>query len=80
MCLSIFRRILELSPIHLLLLLALILIISIVNVAGYVSGERALANEPMPLPKLHDEQVAWIIEEVAAYIHEQRHFFYPRAL
>ena len=33
----------------------------------------------MPLPKLHDEQVAWIVEEVAAYIHEQRHFFYPRA-
>jgi hypothetical protein len=33
--LSIFRRIVELSPIHLLLLLALIVIISIVNVAGY---------------------------------------------
>jgi hypothetical protein len=34
----------------------------------------------MPLPKLHDEQVAWIIEEVAVYIHEQRHLFYPRAV
>jgi hypothetical protein len=34
----------------------------------------------MPLPKLNDEQVAWIIEEVAAYIHEQRHFFYPPAV
>jgi hypothetical protein len=34
----------------------------------------------MPLPKLNDEQVAWIVEEVAAYIHEQRHFFYPRAV
>jgi len=33
--LSIFRRIVELSPIHFLLLLAVILIISIVNVAGY---------------------------------------------
>ena len=34
--LSIFRRMVELSPIHLLLLLAVILVISIVNVAGYV--------------------------------------------
>ena len=37
MCLSIFRLLtVELSPIHLLLLLAVILVISIVNVAGYV--------------------------------------------
>jgi hypothetical protein len=30
----------ELSPIHLLLLLAVILIISIVNVAGYVRDDK----------------------------------------
>jgi hypothetical protein len=34
----------------------------------------------VPLQKLNDEQVAWIVEEVAAYIHEQRHFVYPRAV
>jgi hypothetical protein len=33
--LSIFNRMVELSPIHFLLLLAVILIISVVNVAGY---------------------------------------------
>jgi hypothetical protein len=34
----------------------------------------------MPLPKLHEEQVAWIVEEVAAYIHEHRHLFRPRTV
>lgn len=34
----------------------------------------------MPLPKLSDEQVAWIIEEVAAYIYQQRQFFIPRTV
>jgi hypothetical protein len=44
-------------------------------------SKRIGANLPaMPLPKLNDEQVAWIVGEVAAYIHERRHFFYPRAV
>jgi hypothetical protein len=39
--LSFFRRItVELSPIHLLLLLAVIVVISIVNVAGYVQDDK----------------------------------------
>ena len=39
--LSVFRRMIaELSPIHLLLLLAVVVVISIVNVAGYVRDHK----------------------------------------
>ena len=34
----------------------------------------------MPLPKLSDEQVAWIAKEVAAYIQKQRQLFIPRTV
>ena len=34
----------------------------------------------MPLPKLRDEQVEWIIKQVAAYIEQQRKTYGPRAV
>ena len=34
----------------------------------------------MPLPKLTDEQVEWIVKEVAAYIQKQRQLFIARAV
>jgi hypothetical protein len=34
----------------------------------------------MPLPKLSDEQVAWIVKEVTAYIQKQRQLFIARAV
>lgn len=33
----------------------------------------------MPLPRLNDEQAAWIVKEVAAYIQKQRQLFIARA-
>jgi len=34
----------------------------------------------MPLPKLDDDQVAWIVKEVATYIQKQRQLFIARAV
>jgi hypothetical protein len=34
----------------------------------------------MPLPKLNEEQVAWIVKEVTAYIQKQRRLFIARAV
>lgn len=34
----------------------------------------------MPLPKLRDAQIAWAIQQVAAYIKQQRQTYRPRAL
>jgi hypothetical protein len=34
----------------------------------------------MPLPQLNEAQVAWIVDEVAAYIHQQRQLFIPRTV
>ena len=34
----------------------------------------------MPLPKLNDDQVAWIVKEVATYIQKQRQHFVARAV
>jgi hypothetical protein len=34
----------------------------------------------VPLPKLRNEQVEWIIQEVAAYIDQQRRTYRPRAV
>jgi hypothetical protein len=34
----------------------------------------------MPLPTLNDEQVAWIVKEVATYIQKQRQVFIARAV
>ena len=34
----------------------------------------------MPLPKLNDAQIAWIIQQVAAYIGGQREIYVGRAV
>jgi hypothetical protein len=39
----------------------------------------AIGDFAMPLPKLSDAQIAWVIQQVAAYIGERRDIYFRRA-
>jgi hypothetical protein len=43
------------------------------RIVSFAKCDMFLSQIAMPLPKLHDAEIAWVIQQVVEYIGQQRH-------